>query len=391
IHQFTASGNLAGFNRKKHSRITLNSGAQDTLNFTIPEVHKITEVFFSFLWRKSTTYIPSIILKISETDSVIITADNEPYDIGELNVISGMDYSSKGTSRLDIVVSSEFNINGDMLFTLNNKRRVDLDIHCYISDNKTSWVNGAQFQNHLTDDGTISSPGTSEKGITVGAFYPRDIPNTLGDICYFSSWGETIDGRRAVDITAPGFTVFSPFSHLNTTKQPGGYQNFGGTSAALPHVAGSAALILQVKKNISPDNLSKLLFESAKTDEYTGLTPNSVWGYGKLNVFDSIKTVYADRAEDEPFKVTNPFPNPFKSTTNFEIDVLAENKSHISLAIYNILGQKINTTRLEILSDKLSFTWDGLDDNDMPVPSGIYIFRFYIGNYSISKKTLFIQ
>ncbi|MFC1490009.1 S8 family serine peptidase [Candidatus Latescibacterota bacterium] len=391
IHQFTASGNLAGYNRNKHSLISLNSGAQDSLKFSIPEAYNITELYFSFLWRNSTSYLPAITLNISDSDSVFITADSQPYDIGKLNVISGMDYSSKGTARLDIVISSDSVIKGDMFFTLSNLRRIDLDIHCYISDNKTAWTNGAQFQNHLTDNGTVCSPGTAEKGITVGAFYSRDIPYTLGDICYFSSWGETIDGRRGVDITAPGSAVFSPFSNSKTSYQPGGYQNFGGTSAALPHVSGAAALIIQVNKNISPDNLSQLLFESVNTDEFTGLTPNNIWGYGKLNVFDSIKTIYAERAKFEPFKVSNPYPNPFKDTTNFEIDVLNENKSYISCSIYNILGQKIKTMHLDILSDKLPVTWDGHDDNNRPVPSGIYIFRFYIGNFTISKKTLLIQ
>jgi subtilisin family serine protease len=391
IHQFTASGNLAGYNRKKHSRIALGSGTQDTLKVTIPKSHNITEVYFSFLWRKSSSYLPSVTLKISETDSLLINADTEPYEIGGLAVISGLDYSSKGTSRLDIVISSETKIHGDMRFSLNNKRRVDLDIHCYVSDNKTSWVNGAQFQNYLSDNGTITSPGTAEKGITVGAFYPRDIPATLGDLCYFSSWGETIDGRRAVDITAPGFTVFAPSSHTNTNKQPGGYLNFGGTSAALPHVAGSAALILQVSKNISPSSLSRILLDNAHTDDFTGMIPNNKWGYGKLNIFDSVKTVFAEKAEIEPFKVSNPYPNPFKAATNFEIDVLADNKSFISCAIYNILGQKIRMIHLEILSDTLLFTWDGHDKYNMPVSSGIYIFRFSIGDYSISKKSLFIR
>ncbi|MFC1537886.1 S8 family peptidase [Candidatus Latescibacterota bacterium] len=391
IHQFTAAGNLAGYNRKKHAQIDLNSGSQDTLQVTIPEVHKIKQVFLSFLWRKSTSYLPLITLKISETDSLIITADNEPYDIDTLNIISGLDYSPKGTSRLDIIISSDFDIKGELFFTLENKRRVDLDIHCYISDDKTGWLYGAQFQNHLNDNGTISSPGTAEKGVTVGAFNPRDDVYTFSDICYFSSWGETIDGRRAVDITAPGFNVFSPFAHSNRSGQPGGYQNFGGTSAALPFVTGSAALILQVEGNITPDNLSRLLFESAQSDEFTGFTPNNVWGYGKLNVYDSIKTVFAERAEHEPFKVSNPFPNPFNNTNNFEIDILTENKSYISIAIYNILGQKIKTMRPEITSNKISVTWNGNDDYDLPVSSGIYIFRFYIGNYSISKKTLFIQ
>ncbi len=392
MHQFTAAGNLAGYNRKKHVRFPLDSGTQDTLHVTVPGSYNITEIYFSFLWRKSASYMPEVTLtSLAKTDSLLIAADAQSYTLGNTTVIAGLDHSAKGTSRLDIVITSDITISDEMRFTFLNKRRVDLDINGLVSDNKTSWVNGAQFQNHLTDNGTITSPGTAEKGITVGAFYPRDIPYTSGEICFFSSRGQTIDGRRGVDITAPGFTVFSPSSQSLTGKPVGGYQNFGGTSAALPHVAGSAALIAQVSSGISPDELSRLLLENTRTDLYTGTVPNDTWGYGKLNVFDAMNSVIAEIAEAEPFKVSYPFPNPYKASTSFEIDVLIKNKPHIFCDIYNILGQNIQSSRIAIDSDTLLFTWNGLDRYDMTVPSGIYIFRFSIGDYAVVRKSLFLH
>ncbi len=215
--------------------------------------------------------------------------------------------------------------------------------------------------------------------------------NKTGDLCDFSSWGETIDGRRAVDITAPGYTIFSPSSHYPSGDQPGGYVNFGGTSAALPHVAGCAALIIQVSGVISPDNVSQTLFQYALADEFTGPAPNNKWGYGKLEIYDSIAISHDNTVHQEPFSVSQPYPNPFNKSTNFEISILPQNKSTVSLYIYNILGQKIRTIPIQGQSGNFSVTWNSRDDNGMPVSSGIYIFQFFHENHSITRKALFLK
>jgi len=410
IHQFMAAGNLAGPLRKKHSFFTMESYDADTLHFSIPESSDISDVYISVLWKGSRLlWGPSVTLILSDSESVkLFSGDPDGIDeyIGNIKVQSAGISSVKEiapeikTHRLDIVISSNDSFHGDMSLIFRNDRRIELEIDSYISDDKTGWANGAQFQNHLTDDGTVTSPGTAEKGITVGAFDPRGYRNEKGALSDFSSWGKTTDGRRAVDITAPGWTVFSPASHYPSDSQPGGYINFGGTSASLPHVAGCAALIMQASPGITPDELSQVLLQYALTDNFTGTgleIPNDKWGYGKLRIYDSITksniaTYVKDTIRPEQFIVSLPYPNPFNTSTNFEITIAPGIESPVYLHIYNILGQKIRTIQtIQEQPGNFSVSWNGNDDNGMPVASGIYIFHFYHDNNSITRKALYIK
>ncbi len=401
IPQFTAAGNLAGPNRKKHAFFTMGTGDIDTLNFSIPELYHISEVYISVLWKSERIeWGPTVTLKLSDTESVDGLLNGINIVTGNFKVWSGSVTSVKYTNhhRLDIVISSNNgnSFYGDMSLNFRNNRPIELEIDSYIADNVSGWLNGAQFQNYLTDDGTVTSPGTAEKGITVGAFDPRGYKNEKGALSDFSSWGKTIDGRIAVDITAPGWTVFSPASHYQSGNQPGGYIDFGGTSAALPHVAGCAALIMQASPGITPDELSQVLLQYALTDEFTGTgteIPNDKWGYGKLRIYDSItKSNIIYTKQPEQFIVSQPYPNPFNTSTNFEIKFASEIKSPVNLNIYNILGQRIKTIQTTPeQSGNISLSWDGNDNNGMSVASGIYIFHFYHDNKSVTRKALHLK
>ncbi|MDP2984345.1 MAG: S8 family serine peptidase [Candidatus Latescibacter sp.] len=390
-HQFTASGNLAGPTRKKHSAFTLPGGSQDSLVFRVPD-YNITEVYISIIWRGST---PRPVISYKFNGSFIdITGDMVKHTVGKITVLSGYEYSSRGTSRMDILISSDVKITGNpsLLFTNNSKK--DIFIHGYIADNVTQWVDGAQFTNYVTDNGTVCSPGTALKGITVGAYDPRGTRNIQGDINDFSSWGKTVDGRRAVSITAPGDIVYSLTSHYNTNNPPGGYLNFGGTSAALPHVAGCAALLAQAKPGISPDDLGKALLNYALKDNFTGPVPNDIWGYGKLRIYDSFHglnmvPVAIETSRPSAFSVSEGYPNPFNSTVNFSMTL--PQTSSVDISIYNILGQRVNKFVLTNRSGYSTFSWDGKNELGKTVSSGLYVLDFSCAGQSKIKKVVYMK
>ena len=58
-----------------------------------------------------------------------------------------------------------------------------------------------------------------------------------------------------------------------------------GTSMSAPHVTGTVALLLAQPawSNGTPSAIRQRLQSTARTDAYTGVVPNSTWGYGKLN------------------------------------------------------------------------------------------------------------
>lgn len=91
------------------------------------------------------------------------------------------------------------------------------------------------------ENDTIGSPGTAKNALTVGALKNGADASRAQTVVWYSSRGNTDDGRTKPDITAPGDAVVSHFGDAtacNTTSM-------GGTSMATPTIAGAAALARQ--------------------------------------------------------------------------------------------------------------------------------------------------
>src|SRR5438874_1104557 len=94
--------------------------------------------------------------------------------------------------------------------------------------------------------GSISSPGDAANAITAAAVTKDDV------IADFSSAGpNSIDLGFKPDVSAPGVNIYS--------SVPGGWDTFSGTSMASPHVAGSAALLLQRHPTWTPADIKSAL------------------------------------------------------------------------------------------------------------------------------------
>ena len=152
---------------------------------------------------------------------------------------------------------------------------------------------------------TVSSPGTSIQAITVASYVTRNgWPSINGNgyaysaatpmlaISAFSSQGPTGDGRLKPEISAPGHGISSSLSgwaqssiEITRLLPDGRHTLMEGTSMAAPHVAGAAALLLQISKNLTASQIKTLLTSTAVVDAGTGAVPNSTWGYGRMDLF----------------------------------------------------------------------------------------------------------
>jgi subtilisin family serine protease len=157
-------------------------------------------------------------------------------------------------------------------------------------------------------DMTVGSPATATKILAVGAYTTKsqwtdkcgrfwDTHVTLQAIAPFSSKGPTRDGRIKPDITAPGMWIASALSKdVTETNCPDGmnslfvltsdntYWIMTGTSMATPHMAGGVALLFQQNPNLNWSDIKNIVQSNARTDSFTGATPNNTWGAGKLRV-----------------------------------------------------------------------------------------------------------
>lgn len=134
---------------------------------------------------------------------------------------------------------------------------------------------------------------------------PRNITGegTVGGLWLGSSVGPTFDGRLGTDLSAPGDLViasYSPTSYWATFRFNlvqdglGLYGRAGAVSAAAPQVTGAIALMLEANPYMDAESIDELLHRSARSDEFTGKTPNPEWGYGKLDVYSAVELALSE-------------------------------------------------------------------------------------------------
>jgi len=110
----------------------------------------------------------------------------------------------------------------------------------------------------------------------------------------------------------------------------------------------------------------------------------------------SFSTSGTPAGDDLPasYKLGQNYPNPFNPTTSISFQ-LAEDSilEDVELKIYNIKGQKVKS--FDSIQDDndgfYSITWDGTDNNDQSVTSGVYFYRLEAGSYSEVKKMVLMK
>ena len=128
-------------------------------------------------------------------------------------------------------------------------------------------------------DAVQYAPGNDPYVISVGATDEAGTRDPSDDtIATFSSRGITRDGVAKPDVVAPGAHIVAPlamgsaFQSLCPQCIVGNYLRLGGTSAAAPVVAGAAALLLQARPELNPDEVKALLTDH--TNQTAGRRPS---------------------------------------------------------------------------------------------------------------------
>jgi subtilisin family serine protease len=133
---------------------------------------------------------------------------------------------------------------------------------------------------HVSSELTISVPGTAHKVITAASYVTKG--TGVGSISSFCSRGPTRDGRVAPTIAAPGQSIMSARAQ-GIADGSDQYHLLDGTSMSAPHVTGVIALMLQVNSTMTQDQIRDCLTNTARADAFTGVTPNTTWGAGKID------------------------------------------------------------------------------------------------------------
>ena len=83
-------------------------------------------------------------------------------------------------------------------------------------------------------------------------------------------------------------------------------------------------------------------------------------------------------------------PNPFNSTTVVGFSLARAGKAEV--ALYNLAGQRVATLASGWRPPgAYTVTWDGRDDRDVPVASGVYVYELRAGTYSQARRLLVVR
>ena len=79
------------------------------------------------------------------------------------------------------------------------------------------------------------------------------------------------------------------------------------------------------------------------------------------------------------------YPNPFNPTTTIKFNL--PESGEVKLVIYNIKGQKVRELKIENLKLKINeVVWDGTDENNQPVSSGIYLYKLQLNDKTLAAR-----
>jgi transglutaminase-like putative cysteine protease len=112
----------------------------------------------------------------------------------------------------------------------------------------------------------------------------------------------------------------------------------------------------------------------------------------------------------ESYSLLQNYPNPFNPAvagsgrspaTTISFNLTAEDiglrstspgqAENAELIIYNIKGQKVKTFDVTLSGVEGSIIWDGKDDNNKPVSSGIYFYKLKAGKFEKTRKMILLR
>ncbi len=243
----------------------------------------------------------SITLGSLGTVEMLATLDDNRYHVEVIvtptNTTNLWRLQMKGTGIFDLWASASLTGSSDMTDYVNS---------VYITD--PAYRHPDYFKT------MVSGWQNSDKVITVGNYsnrasyldYYGNIVNLLqspyleivGKRFGTSSWGPTRDNRVKPDVMATGSTtICTGDANFITAAIPSNsfkisitrkHIRNGGTSMASPIVAGIVAQYLGKYPHASYSEIKHALICTAKSDAFTGSTPNAEYGNGKVDAFAAI-------------------------------------------------------------------------------------------------------
>jgi subtilisin family serine protease len=126
----------------------------------------------------------------------------------------------------------------------------------------------------------IEAPACIRNAVAVGAVYDGNVGSVTFDGC--SDTVTSADRIACFSNSSHALDLLAPGARITSTGRGGGTSTFSGTSQAAPHVAGTAALLLEASSSLTSDQIETALKLTGRwlTDSRNGLSFPRLDSYG---------------------------------------------------------------------------------------------------------------
>jgi hypothetical protein len=110
---------------------------------------------------------------------------------------------------------------------------------------------------------------------------------------------------------------------------------------------------------------------------------------GKLMKVDQKQT---NSSKPARYELCQNYPNPFNPETQIKYSVSGDGLTQVSLKIYNVVGQLVKIlVDEEQMPGQYCRTWNGKDEKNQDVASGMYFYKLKVSDFSETKKMVLLR
>lgn len=232
-----------------------------------------------------------------------LNTENKRYNIMFSYLIDNIEKEGVyGRYALGLILRGDVSVHVDGYADGTNSYFTSLGVDGFINGQSDGTISDLACGHNIIVVGSSNSKGKS----TIIAGEEKNYNLTEGDISYYSSYGQLIDGRYLPHFCAPGAWVTSSISTPYVNQQSDDYKSTlttktnvdgidyywiteCGTSISSPLAAGVFALWLQANPDLTVEEVREIAISTASQNVPNIANPQ--WGAGNLDAFAGLKEV----------------------------------------------------------------------------------------------------